>query len=488
MAKYRLRFRHTLKDLVSTEEGRDAKTQCKAYGVNRYVFLLIAVYTMVTLGRFMWAYPSFYDMFLRAGAYAWLCDGSAPQTLVRGLPEHVTCEARNMAINAVLLTAVGSTFIGSIMAAATNVALGGKLCSMLGAGSMFAGMLLVGYSSRAFRAYVPGAVLVGLGMDFVVFPSFNATLLFPNLKLLITSVLTSSISVGMFLPMLMNHLVWERDVRFEAVMLGYALLSAGVLFVLFMLFYPPRRFYEQKEIDDAFHLSCVESQLADPYDLGPLGARRASSKSEGPGPAARFLALFGISVDKAELLKRSLLSPHFFLAAAVYAIVSIASSYYVSISGSIHSHTDRWYLSIGIGSSFVISLLISPFIDRLGTMFVMWYEAVCLLPSLVLAMLPHEAPKMLSIVLYSMFTAYSNAQIWLFVVETFDTSINTLVLGILNIVAGVFTLGSSEAYQRIFSRYESMYGVSIAANVLAGVLILLVLALQLRKIKQNRIE
>ncbi|UKK02191.2 major facilitator superfamily MFS-1 protein [Theileria orientalis] len=492
MGKYCLHFKHSLKELVNTKNGRDAKTQCKEYGVNRYVFLAIALYGMLTLGRFMWAYPSFYEMFIKSGAYEWLCEEGMPRKAVEGASGQITCELRDMAINAVLLTVTGSTFIGSIFASAANVALGAKMSSMIGATSMFIGIITLGFSSSSFRMYIPGAVMVGLGMDFIVFPSFNAAMLFPNRKLFITSLLTSTVSAGMFIPILMKYMVWELDFKFSYMMLTYAVMTAGVLFMLFMLYYPPRRFYEQCEIDNAYQLSIMESQLESPCrhgtsrrvaweDVSSRGSRRQSIRD-------RFLSIFGVTNAKFDLLKKSFLSWHFALVALIFMIITIASTYYIIITSRLYNQGERLYLSIGIASSFGVAMLASPFMDKLGTISIMWYEVVCLMMSMTLVVLPHHCTKILSILGYSLFTAYSNGQIWLFVVETFDPEINTLILGTLNALAGLVTFSASAVFQALLASFGWITQILIFVDVLVGLQLVLVATLHYLKRKVHKIE
>ncbi|UKJ90272.2 major facilitator superfamily MFS-1 protein [Theileria orientalis] len=492
MGKYILHFKHSLNELVNTKNGRDAKTQCKEYGVSRYVFLGIALYGMLTLGRFMWAYPSFYEMFIKSGAYAWLCEEGMTTRAVEGVAGEVTCEVRDMAINSVLLAVTGSTFMGSIFASAANVALGAKISSMIGTSSMFIGIVTLGFSSRSFRMYIPGAVMVGLGMDFIVFPSFNATMLFPKRKLLITSLLTSTISAGMFIPILMKYMVWELNFKFSYLMLTYAVLTAGVLFVLFMLYYPPRRFYEQCEIDNAYQLSNMESQLESPCkhgdsrrvawgDASSRGSRRSSRRD-------RLLSVFGVTGAKFELLKSSMLSFHFLLLALIFTIITIAATFYVIITSRLYNQGERAYLSVGIASSFGVAIAVSPFLDKLGSMPIMWYEVVCLLASMILVILPHHCTKILSIVSYSLFTAYNNGQIWLFAVETFDPEINTLILGTLNVLAGLVTFSASAVFQELLTSFGWITQILIFVDVLVGLQLMMVATLHYLKKKVNKIQ
>lgn len=310
------RFRHPIEEFVRNEEAQNAKTQCKVYGTNRYYFLFLTMLSLLLFGRFMWAFPSFFDMFVKSGAYVWLC---SDQEVAKSLTEKVVkaaCEQQTMAINNVFSYLMASTFFGSIFAGSCNIVIGAKLTAMIGTATMFIGMLFISFSSESFKFYVPGSIFIGFGLDFLVLPCFNATLLFPNHELLITSLLGASMSVGMFIPILMKLVMFKTNISMAVNMIPLPIMCMGI-FIVACLFFPPKRFYKQCEIDEALSATSIESLSGE----NKKQEKRKKSKKE------IILSLFDIEVDKVGVLKKSVFSLHFLMVNIIFIIVMITASF-----------------------------------------------------------------------------------------------------------------------------------------------------------------
>lgn len=490
MGKYKLIFRDTIYDTVSVEEGRSASTQCKVYGTNRATFFFITLYTMITISRFMWAFPPFYDMLLKSNAFAWLCEGQQEQVVIRGIPQPFLCLAQDEAISRIYSLVSGSVLVSSIFAGALNLIIGAKKCGMIGSALIFVGTIIMGVSNETFRAHHIAAVLLGFGMDTVAFPCFNATLLFPGRELFVTSILASGISIGMALPLFMKLLVEKFAIRFSALMIGYAFLAPGLCFVLYTLFYPPNRFYKQHELDVAFQQTLPSTQNSSridmehdipPNDTKPPDALREGSKR------MRVLAAFGISNQNLDLLRRSLFSLHLLLIMLIFICVMALSIFYMSASSQLLSNHHRNAMAIGMSLAFIPCILLSPLLDKLGSMFVLWFEVTFELSMVIFLWVNNNIARFTSIACYSFYASYINGQLWVFSVETFDPAIHTFILGLLSFVGGVSAIVTPYLYG-VFTTSDS--GIASCIPLFLGIVFAhfaILGFLQFVKCKKNKI-
>ncbi|XP_952427.1 uncharacterized protein TA12370 [Theileria annulata] len=474
---FQFRFRHPIEEFVKNDDARDARTQCKVYGANRYYFLFLTTFSLFLFGRFMWAFPSFFDMFVKSGAYLWLC---TDEEIAKASVEQVVraaCEQQTMGINNIFSYLMASTFFGSIVAGSCNIVIGAKLTAMIGTACMFIGMLLISFSSEAFRLYVPGSIFVGFGIDFLVLPCFNATVLYPGRELLITSLLGASISVGMFVPILMKHVMFKTNISLSVNMLPLPILCVGV-FIIACVFFPPKRFYKQSELDEALNAINVETNNGE----NKKTEKRKKSKKE------FILSLFDIELDKVGVLKKSIFSVHFLMLNIIFMIVMITASFYMTISNRMMTEQERNYLAIGMGASVTVCLGLAYFLDKMGSMYIMWFETIFLLMSYITIAFGHKCTTIISIILYSIFTSHLNGQVWLFVVETFDSSISTLLMGLLNLIAGIVMISSPKIYDKLLTNGCKMENIIVFMIGLVGVKTAVLVFLHGWKLKVNKIE
>ncbi|AFZ79154.1 hypothetical protein BEWA_020000 [Theileria equi strain WA] len=486
------KFSDTIYDTVSVEEGHNAPTQSKVYGLSRTLFFLVAIYTMLTISRFMWAFPPFYDMLLSSGAFAWLCEGTTAPVIIEGVKQPFLCLAQDEAISRIYSLITGSVLISSIFAGAFNLILGAKKCGMIGSALIFCGTILMGVSNENFRAHHAAAVLLGLGMDAVSFPCFNSTLLFPGHELFVTSILASGISVGMALPLLMKLLFEKFTLSFATLMIWYAFLAPGLCFILYTLFYPPNRFYKQHELDTALQyiLSNAEDSpkvgVEDDVAHSPL--ENESKDSDDHSIKMRILSAFGISNQNYDLLCKSLLSMHFLLITVVFICVMLTSVFYMSASSQLLSNHHRNVLAIGMPLAFIPCVVLSPLLDRLGSMFVLWFEVIFEFFMILFLWVNSNVARFISIACYSFYASYLNGQLWVFSVETFDPSIHTFMLGLLSFVGGISALIAPYAYGLFIEGSDS--GIANGIPLFLGIVVIQIIVLgflHVVKHKKNKI-
>ena len=200
------------------------------------------------------------------------------------------------------------------------------------------------------------------------------------------------------------------------------------------------------------------------------------------------MSLFDIEVDKVGVLKKSVFSLHFLMVHIIFIIVMITASFYMTISNRMMTEEQRNYLAIGMGASVIVCLALASFLDRMGSMYIMWFETLFLLLSYMTIAFGHKCTTIISIILYSIFTSHLNGQVWLFVVETFDSSISTLLMGLLNLLAGIVMITAPKIYDSLLSKGYSMDGIMIFMIGLVAVKTGVLVVLHLCKLKWNKIE
>ncbi|KAK2194403.1 bifunctional Major facilitator superfamily/MFS transporter superfamily [Babesia duncani] len=464
---------YSVQEIVAMPDGKNAATQSKIFGIGRLAYLIVATVAFATLSRFAWGFPPIYNMLIKKDAYVWLCDDPNAEIYEDGVKKIYKCIEQNDAINYLYTVASSVMLISSAFSGLLNTFAGTKITGIIGFGCMLLGSVLIGASTSSFRAYLPGAILIGLGRDPIVFACLNVSVLYPGKELTVTSFLSAIASVGTLMPLIMDWINDTFDISVTFLFISYGIICCGPCLLFTLFSFPAKRFYEQEELDNAEVIS--ENSGVD-MEVGAAGK------------VVNFFKKLGIDGRTVGIMAKNFLSFHFLILMLIFIITMFTSIYYMNGFAITHDEMQRFVLALSIPLACLPGLVISFFLDRIGCMFVIWFEAISGVGILAFWAFNYQVTTYLSIVAFGCHCAFLCAQFWIYSADTFDPDIQTFVMGCLNSIGGIAVQLTPTIYEAFTKRPGATYKSALPLFLaLAIINVVFAMALQFCKMRKPKL-
>eukprot|EP00920_Eleutheroschizon_duboscqi_P012983 GHVT01030784.1.p1 GENE.GHVT01030784.1~~GHVT01030784.1.p1 ORF type:complete len:380 (-),score=77.22 GHVT01030784.1:1460-2599(-) len=273
--------------LSSSSSSSSSSSPC---GVNRW--LALAIYVVIlflsaqTFGG--WA-RGFREMLFRSGAYEWRCGSELEPA---PYPDGPVCESQKIAVDNLWTVAYVSRAVGACPAGTILDLLGPKLTSLLGAGLVAVGWVLLAVSGPGFEGYIPALLLIAGAGEILALPLVTVANLFPKYEPLVLSICGAAKSSSAAVPVIM-YSIWRaagaQGMDLQGIAFAYAFGVVGALALIILLLVPYRRFGWVSAYPVGAEL--VESAGGDLSEKKMAGARSGPPSSSSTVPPSDLAPL-----------------------------------------------------------------------------------------------------------------------------------------------------------------------------------------------------
>lgn len=212
--------------------------------LDRHLLLIILFIIGVLTGSFLFNWPPAQALYLRSGAYSWLCEtnstysGIARSNLdLNSISDAelfaLACDEQVQAVNTLMPIGVASMFVFAFVGGAAVDYLGPKLSALMGLLFQILGWLILSFCGEKFSAYPIANMLMGFGNDPMYIALLDCSNLFPGNRGVVIAILSASRSLSFALPSLFNLLItsFSKSLTFTTIGLSYV----GVLVLCFII-------------------------------------------------------------------------------------------------------------------------------------------------------------------------------------------------------------------------------------------------------------
>lgn len=214
------------------------------------VFLVIGFLT----GSFFFNWPPAQLVYVRSGAYSWLCSPEQPAFNLNLLSDteifEMVCDEQVQAIDSLMPIGVASMFVFAFIGGMSVDYLGPKISALMGLTFQISGWILLAFCGQNFPLYPVANMLMGCGNDPVYIALLDISNLFPGYRGMIIAILSASRSLSFALPSIFNLLLtsYPETLTLTTVFSGYiGVLAFCLLIVLFV--FPYRCFSHSTEME-----------------------------------------------------------------------------------------------------------------------------------------------------------------------------------------------------------------------------------------------
>lgn len=235
------------------------------FNINRWILIsFYCIYSMLC-GPSYFCWASLRSMLDQTGAYQWLCLPSDDDGKL------LLCEAQHAAVQLLYTLAGTSHFVTSAAAGTVMDSFGAKITGLLGIFLQIVGWILIGSSSQTFQAYIPGFLIMGMGMDASFLPCISAANLFPKYISFVIAMLGAFRSLSFVLIVIMETALGTstNPATFTTISYIFALVFLGFCFIMVVFLIPWKPFPPLVRMD-------TTQQQDDKIDQH-ISARRRSS-------------------------------------------------------------------------------------------------------------------------------------------------------------------------------------------------------------------
>eukprot|EP00920_Eleutheroschizon_duboscqi_P012980 GHVT01030781.1.p1 GENE.GHVT01030781.1~~GHVT01030781.1.p1 ORF type:complete len:641 (-),score=140.59 GHVT01030781.1:1460-3337(-) len=274
----------------SSPSSSSSSSSSSPCGVNRW--LALAIYVVIlflsaqTFGG--WA-RGFREMLFRSGAYEWRCGSELEPA---PYPDGPVCESQKIAVDNLWTVAYVSRAVGACPAGTILDLLGPKLTSLLGAGLVAVGWVLLAVSGPGFEGYIPALLLIAGAGEILALPLVTVANLFPKYEPLVLSICGAAKSSSAAVPVIM-YSIWRaagaQGMDLQGIAFAYAFGVVGALALIILLLVPYRRFGWVSAYPVGAEL--VESAGGDLSEKKMAGARSGPPSSSSTVPPSDLAPL-----------------------------------------------------------------------------------------------------------------------------------------------------------------------------------------------------
>ncbi|CCF73955.1 transporter, putative [Babesia microti strain RI] len=471
----------TIEQLVTDKNVKDSTQQSNLFNIHRVAYVICCIAIAALVGRTLVGWPSIAKMLLKSGAYQWLCTANelaqhSGNKIVDKMVENAgkiegcKCLAQDIAVQSLFATGMIAMMAASGFAGILIHYGGARISFIIGTMLLMTGWLFLGYSNVDFRAHEVGIILIALGMDPVLFSLLSSGNLFPGSEMLITALLASATSVSMIITTLLDYAIHYTGINFPTALTIYVIGTHSLMMAFGILFVPPRRFYRQNEIDEALkrvgefskldlHFN-VERGLKSP-SFSEVGLQDKLSVSE-TAEHIEPVSITDYSETKPEISNNGAAKmptiPIFmtFLILVHFVLVIAEGTFIMITMRTLLGQSATNILSFTLPLSFIPCIILGKVADKFDVIYVLWYEVICIILTLIVSVLPLPHVDIVAAVLFALSNACLSGQFWFLIVDIYEPKIQMLMLGILSFISGAGALISRTIYAYVGRSVESI--------------------------------
>lgn len=489
----------TIEEQMDKKEIKTSDQQKLPYNLNRHILLAIYFSLIALTNRLFFGWPSLSNLLFTDEVYAWKCPKQADGTVA--VPEkgkRYICKQQDVAVQNIFIVGSSAYYAFSFFNGLIVDYLGSRLSMLLGHMFNYIGWTLMLLSTENFDGFVVGGVFIAASIDLGSFSTLNVAGLYPGKENLMVNVISGAGSLSTGTMLLLDKIIHKTGFRFKNFMFWYISITVGVFFILTIFTFPRTRFFRQYEFDnyyksrekeltaktreDGHSSTMLEKEEAsqgnstlehmklsnlkkihESYDEDSIGkkhidvdlekfheeemvlaGRRRSAES---GHLAKHDTLEAIEnakgPDKFETVKDLLkiCTGLHFIGLWIYGpLNTVYNNFYFSVVENILSTDKNDILGYLLPLSVIPCIILGDVADRFGIMLMYYYELFFAFAMYIFSYFRGEVWQWLSVISSTLYSACANGQLWTFISHTFSSRYVSTLIGLLNLVSGLFSL------------------------------------------------
>lgn len=478
----------TLEEQLDEEEFEKSYDQRVPFNLNRHLLLVTYFVMIVLTNRLFFGWPNLSNLLFKDGAYLWKCPKDESGNYIKTeTDKRYTCKEQDIAVQNIFIVGSSAYYAFSFLNGIIVDQIGARLSMLLGHILNYTGWLLLLFSSENFDAYIIGGVLIAASIDLGSFATLNISGLYPSSENLVVNIISGAGSLSTGTMMLMDVIISQGSISFSTFMVWYLSAFIGFFFVLTIFIFPRTRFFRQYEVDNYF--KCKENQKVSKGEK--LESRSLTNTLNKTGSQGRLdeadIEVSGLRklhdsldiergvVQKGDKLDTTNTSnnnssesqmsesdtkvknkwyqnttirdvfaictcAHFICLWIYGPLNAIYNNFYYSVVEKILTTNMNNMLGILLPFSVIPCVLLGKITDKFGVMLMFYYELFFALSMYALSFAKNEICQWLSIISNTLYSACANGQLWTFISFTFSSKYHSTLIGILNLVCGLFSL------------------------------------------------
>lgn len=494
----------TLEEQLDKKEIRNSKEQNVPFRINRHVLLIIYSFLIILTNRLFFGWPNLSNLLFRDGAYIWLCPKKADGSYVdpEGINRY-NCDEQNKAVQNIFIVGSSAYYAFSFFNGLIVDYLGSRLSMLIGHCINLFGWCILLLSSENFNGFMFGAICIAASIDLGSFSTLNISGLYPSSESVIVNIISGAGSLSTGVMLLLDVIVSKLDLKFKTFMLWY-ISSTVIFFAILTIFIFPRtRFFRQYEFDNYYNNKQKELEtkpdsvmssagtnikeksmpdssitaekvkvsslrkIHDQFDEEHNVTKHHSSRDlEAASLEEKVVkrnyaekdsnndeSTFDNADDKANEKKESFLkssdikdlyrictSLHFIGLWIYGPLNAIYNNFFYNVVENALSREKNDMLGILLPFSFVPCVLLGYVTNKIGIMFMFFYELFFAYAMYGFSYIPGEVWQWFSIISNTLYAACANGQLWTYISYTFSSKYHSTLIGLLNLVAGLVSL------------------------------------------------